>query len=78
MSYSLQEKKNLMICVKSDINDKGVSFQAFQKTLLRQIFLDQGDQGPMLWFFKYFRRKIQRKNWRFWLKTKLNFGNFWS
>jgi hypothetical protein len=30
----------------------------------------QGDQGPMLWFFKYFRRKIQRKNWRFWLKTK--------
>jgi hypothetical protein len=21
----------------------------------------QGDQGPMLWFFKYFRRKIQQK-----------------
>jgi hypothetical protein len=25
----------------------------------------------MLWFFKDFRRKIQRKKWRFWLKTKL-------
>jgi hypothetical protein len=23
------------------------------------------DLGPMLRFFKYFRRKIQRKNWRF-------------
>jgi hypothetical protein len=30
-------------------------------------------QGPMLLFFKYFRRKIQRKNWRLWLKTKLNY-----
>jgi hypothetical protein len=27
----------------------------------------------MLWFFKYFRRKILQKNWRFWLNTKLNF-----
>jgi hypothetical protein len=27
----------------------------------------------MLWFFKYFHRKIQWKNWRFWLETKLNF-----
>jgi hypothetical protein len=26
----------------------------------------------MLWFLKYFRRKILRKNWRFWLITKLN------
>jgi hypothetical protein len=33
----------------------------------------QCDQGPMLWFFKYFRQKIQRKNGRFWLKTKLNY-----
>jgi hypothetical protein len=32
---------------------------------------DQCDQGPMLWLFKYFRRKFQRKNWRFWIKTKL-------
>jgi hypothetical protein len=30
-------------------------------------------KGPMLWFLKYFRRKILRKNWRFWLNTKLNF-----
>jgi hypothetical protein len=29
--------------------------------------------GPMLGFFKYFRRKIYQKNWRFELKTKLNF-----
>jgi hypothetical protein len=27
----------------------------------------------MLWFFKYFRWKILRKNLRFWLKTKLIF-----
>jgi hypothetical protein len=26
----------------------------------------------MLWFFKYFRRKILRNNRHFWLKTKLN------
>jgi hypothetical protein len=30
----------------------------------------------MLWLFKYFRRKIRRKNWHFWLKTKLNYANF--
>jgi hypothetical protein len=30
-------------------------------------------QGPMLWFFKYFRRNKLRKNWRFRHKTKLNF-----
>jgi hypothetical protein len=24
------------------------------------------------------RRKIRRKNWRFWLKTKLNYAKFWS
>jgi hypothetical protein len=29
--------------------------------------------GPMLWFFKYFFRKNQRKKWRFCLKTKPNF-----
>jgi hypothetical protein len=23
------------------------------------------DRGPMLWFLKYFRRKLQRKYWRF-------------
>jgi hypothetical protein len=39
---------------------------------------NQGDLGPMLWFFKYFRRKIRRKNWRFWLKTKQNYPKFWS
>jgi hypothetical protein len=27
----------------------------------------------MLWFLKYFRQKFLQKNWRFWLKTKLNF-----
>jgi hypothetical protein len=32
----------------------------------------------MLWFLKYFRRKIQQKNWQFWLETKLNYANFWS
>jgi hypothetical protein len=26
---------------------------------------NHGDLGPMLWFFKFFRRKFQRKNWRF-------------
>jgi hypothetical protein len=26
--------------------------------------------------FKYFRRKIQRKNWRFSLKTKVNYAKF--
>jgi hypothetical protein len=26
--------------------------------------------------FSYFRRKIQRQNWRFWLKTKLNYAKF--
>jgi hypothetical protein len=36
------------------------------------------DEGPMVWFFKYFRRKIQQKNLRFWLKIKLNFAKFWS
>jgi hypothetical protein len=30
------------------------------------------------WFLKYFRRKIQRKNWRFWLKTKPNYAKLWS
>jgi hypothetical protein len=29
-------------------------------------------------FLKYFRRKNRRKNWRFWLKTKLNYAKFWS
>jgi hypothetical protein len=33
--------------------------------------------GPMLWFFKYFRQKIQRKNCHFWLKTKLNYAKFY-
>jgi hypothetical protein len=38
-----------------------------------------GGLGPMLWFLKYFRQKIQRKNCRFWLKTKkLNYAKFWS
>jgi hypothetical protein len=40
----------------------------------RKMISRQGDQGPMLWFFKYFRRKFQRKNWRFWRKTKLVFA----
>jgi hypothetical protein len=31
-----------------------------------------------VWFFRYFRRKIQWKIWRFWLKTKLNYAKFWS
>jgi hypothetical protein len=34
--------------------------------------------GPMLWFFKYFRRIFRRKNWRFWLKTKLHYAKIWS
>jgi hypothetical protein len=38
----------------------------------------QKNQGPMLGFFKYFHRKIQRKNWRFWLKPKLNYAKCWS
>jgi hypothetical protein len=41
-------------------------------------FLEIKVQGPMLWFFKYFRQKIQRKNWRFWLEMKLNCAKFWS
>jgi hypothetical protein len=32
-----------------------------------------GSLDPMLSFFKYLRQKIQRKNWRFRLKTKPNF-----
>jgi hypothetical protein len=35
------------------------------------------NQGTMLWFFKYFRRKFSKK-WRFWLKTKLKYAKFWS
>jgi hypothetical protein len=34
--------------------------------------------GPVLWFLKYFRRKIRRKKWRFWLKTKLVCKKIWS
>jgi hypothetical protein len=34
---------------------------------------NQNFQGPMLWFLKYFRRKIRRKNCRFCLQTKRNF-----
>jgi hypothetical protein len=30
--------------------------------------------GPMLWFFKIF----SPKNWRFWLKIKLDYPKFWS
>jgi hypothetical protein len=26
----------------------------------------------------YFRRKFQRKNWRFWLRTELKYAKFWS
>jgi hypothetical protein len=33
----------------------------------------QCDQGPMLWFFKYFRRKIQQKYWRFFAQTTASF-----
>jgi hypothetical protein len=33
-------------------------------------------QGPMLWFFKYFRQKIQRENWRFWLQNKAKICKF--
>jgi hypothetical protein len=36
----------------------------------------RGHPGPMLWFLKYFRRKIQRKNWRFCFKTKLKYATF--
>jgi hypothetical protein len=39
---------------------------------IKKVF-DATALGPMLWFFKYFCRKIRRKNWRFWLKTKLNY-----
>jgi hypothetical protein len=39
--------------------------------------LTVGHLGPMLWFFKYFRRKFRQKNWRFWLKTKLNYPIFY-
>jgi hypothetical protein len=51
----------------------------FPKKNSIQTFLgaNQGDQGPMLWFFKYFRRKIRQKGWHFWLKTKLNYAKFW-
>jgi hypothetical protein len=44
----------------------------------------QGDQGPMFWYFKYVRRKVRRRNWCFWLKTKLNYAkkfheiSFWE
>jgi hypothetical protein len=42
------------------------------------IFFLHASQGPMLWLFKYFRRKIHRKNWRFWLKIKLKYAKIWS
>jgi hypothetical protein len=37
--------------------------------------IQQCDLGPMLWFFKYFCQKIQRKNWRFWLGNKAKLCN---
>jgi hypothetical protein len=35
-------------------------------------------QGPMLWFLKYFRRKIWRKYCFFLLKTTASFWKIWS
>jgi hypothetical protein len=40
--------------------------------------LHQGDQGPMLSFLKYFRRKILQKYWRFLLKLLLVFAKLRS
>jgi hypothetical protein len=34
--------------------------------------------GTDVMIFKYFRRKIQRKKWSFWLKTKLKYAEYWS
>jgi hypothetical protein len=30
----------------------------------------------LLWFWKYFRSFFRWKNWRFWLKTKVNYAKF--
>jgi hypothetical protein len=53
-------------------------FGQFEDSQVLQKNLSPQNLGPMLWFFKYFRRKIQQKNWRFSLKTKLNYAKFWS
>jgi hypothetical protein len=34
--------------------------------------------GTDVMIFLYFRRKFQRKNWRFWLKTKLNYAKIFD
>jgi hypothetical protein len=45
------------------------------KTVPRKHAVMATDQGPILWFLKYFRRKIWRKYWRFLLK---NTASFWK
>jgi hypothetical protein len=37
--------------------------------------VEQGDQGPMLWFFKWFRRKNLSKKLAFLTENKANFLN---
>jgi hypothetical protein len=56
----------------------GVCCTPLTKAPTREIKTNYWVPGPMLCFLKYFRRKIQQKNWRFWLKTKLNYAKFWS
>jgi hypothetical protein len=51
---------------------KAVSFNTQIKNKIS--VAKQGDQGPMLCFLKYFRRK----NWHFLLKTKLKYAKLWS
>jgi hypothetical protein len=38
---------------------------------------NKGDLGPMLRFIKYFRQKIQRKNWRFLTQNKAKLCKIW-
>jgi hypothetical protein len=72
----------LPICLKTFVYSVKVLWMFYEPAsgcaLARVLHAGQGDQGPMLWFLKYFRRKNQWKKWRFWLKTKLNYAKFWS
>jgi hypothetical protein len=48
----------------------------FKQAVILQPFVWQRfipQPATYVMIFKYFRRKNRRKNWRFWLKTKLNF-----
>jgi hypothetical protein len=45
---------------------------------LKKYLLQRLSQRPDVVIFKYFRQKIRRKNWRFRLKTKLNYAKCWS